>query len=156
MKYSLRTRKSPPQLNQSAGFFICLANSSNFQIAGGVALEAFATVAVDVVWAGAVVATNANASNAAANGSVLVLIASLSFRWSETSLHGFGLVDYFPFTVGKHFARCASSGGDVRKLTTGITSNGTTIAIAPATGMWGLPQKQNKPTAVPTPEIMPA
>jgi hypothetical protein len=57
-----------------------LANSSNVQIAvAGVAVEASGTFAVAVVWAGAVVARNANTSKADANGSVLILMTPSCF-----------------------------------------------------------------------------
>jgi hypothetical protein len=55
---------------------ISLTHSSNVQgfAAPSPALEVSGTFAVTVVWAGAVVATNANASEAAAKGSILVFM----------------------------------------------------------------------------------
>src|SRR5664280_1553871 len=53
-------------------------------------------------------------------------------------------------------ARISGSGAAVNRLTIGITSIGMHIAMAPAIGMWGLPQSRNRPTAVPRPVIMAA
>jgi hypothetical protein len=63
------------------------SNMPGFAAAGPV-LDVSVAFTAAVVWAGAVVATNANASKAAANGSVVVLIAGSSFRWFRNFASG--------------------------------------------------------------------
>src|SRR5208283_759743 len=53
-------------------------------------------------------------------------------------------------------ATTSVAGGRVIRLTTGTTSSGRNMAMAPATGINGLPHRKNSATAVPTPDIMPA
>lgn len=50
----------------------------------------------------------------------------------------------------------SGSGGEVKRLTTGVTTSGTIMEMAPATGMPGLPHFRKSPTEMERPLIIPA